>query len=101
MCLFLAENYVNALEKLCAWEDIAKIIDPVNDFDTDWKVSKYITAASHLQIEKPGREGILQEALEILKKDDNSKTCDYPLEMTSIFLQKGKAREGSRWTEVR
>ena len=94
---FLTENYVNALEKLCAWEDITAIIDPVKDFDTDWKMSKYITAASHLQMEKRGHEDILQKALEILKKDDK---CEYPLEMTSIFLLKGKVREGSRWTEV-
>ena len=96
---FLTENYVHALEKLSAWDDIASTIDPKVDFDSEWRIAKYICAATHLQIEKPECSDILQEALECLKKRGKSYLKDeYPLEMASIFLKKGK--DCSRWTEI-
>ena len=86
---FLVENYVNASEKLSAWEDISKVINPETDFDTEWKMSKYIRAASHLQIEKTDNEEILQKALQFVKKRGKDSLKDYPLEMASIFVLKG------------
>ena len=97
---FLVENYVNASEKLSAWEDISKVINPEVDFDTEWKMSKYICAASHLQIEKTDNEEILQKALQFVKKRGKDSLKDYPLEMASIFVLKGKSREASFWTDL-